>query len=208
MWRERSCCRPRALWRARVRGPCLALHSSLRGRTSSARTDLTRALEAWSFQGLHRVLIWVVLPCWIVTGRQRLVIGGSARHGDRADVLRKQFWVSKSSETQRTPEGATSLRLREAGRIGVQMRSPPRQSAGRIGQKPEVALQFCRDEPQQLIGRRAHAAADAGSRRADREQVYLSFAPDAYPVSSPPRPHHGPRLRRARCPDGCRCAIR
>jgi hypothetical protein len=31
------------------------------------RNDLTRALEACSFQGLHRVLIWVVLPCWVVT---------------------------------------------------------------------------------------------------------------------------------------------
>ena len=31
------------------------------------RNDLTRALEACSFQGLHRVLILVVLPCWVVT---------------------------------------------------------------------------------------------------------------------------------------------
>ncbi len=30
------------------------------------RNDLTRALEACSFQGLHRVLILVVLPCWVV----------------------------------------------------------------------------------------------------------------------------------------------
>ncbi|GIF36160.1 hypothetical protein Axi01nite_04710 [Actinoplanes xinjiangensis] len=84
-------------------------------------------------------------------------------------MLRKQFWVSKSSETQRTPEGAAPLCLREAGRIGMQMRSPPRQSAGRIGQKPEVTPRICRDEPQQTIGRRAFAAADAGSHRADRE---------------------------------------
>src|SRR4051794_5652787 len=34
------------------------------------RNDLTRALEACSFQGLHRVLIWVVLPCWVVTQPQ------------------------------------------------------------------------------------------------------------------------------------------
>ena len=33
------------------------------------RNDLTRALEACSFQGLHRVLIWVVLPCWVVIRR-------------------------------------------------------------------------------------------------------------------------------------------
>lgn len=62
-WRERSYSRPRALLQARVRGPCLPLHSSLRGRAGSTRSDLTRALEAWSFQGLHRVLMSVVLPC-------------------------------------------------------------------------------------------------------------------------------------------------
>lgn len=38
----------------------------------AAPADLTRALEAWSFQGLHRVLIWVVLPCWTWTGRRPL----------------------------------------------------------------------------------------------------------------------------------------
>ncbi|GAA0472788.1 hypothetical protein Aca07nite_15000 [Actinoplanes capillaceus] len=64
-------------------------------------------------------------------------------------MLREQLWVSKSSETQRTPEGAAPLCLREAGRIGMQMCSPPRQSATRIGQKPKVSLRFCRDEPQQ-----------------------------------------------------------
>jgi hypothetical protein len=63
-WRAQSCFRPRALSPARVRGPCLPLHSSLRGRRRQTRADLTRALEAWSFQGLHRVLMSVVLPCW------------------------------------------------------------------------------------------------------------------------------------------------
>jgi hypothetical protein len=64
-------------------------------------------------------------------------------------VLRKQLGVSKTSETQRTPEGTTSLCLREAGRIGMQVCSPARQSAARIGQKPEVSPGSGRDEPQQ-----------------------------------------------------------
>lgn len=34
-----------------------------RPRGQVSRGDLTRALEAWSFQGLHRVLMSVVLPC-------------------------------------------------------------------------------------------------------------------------------------------------
>ncbi|BCJ42396.1 hypothetical protein GCM10010168_08620 [Actinoplanes ianthinogenes] len=64
-------------------------------------------------------------------------------------MLGKQSGVSNTGETQRTPEGATSLRLREAGRIGMQVRSPARQSAARIGQKPEVIPGSGRDEPQQ-----------------------------------------------------------
>ena len=93
------------------------------------------------------MLIWVVLPCWVVTGRRRLVISGSERHGDRADVLGKQSGVSNTGETQRTPEGATSLRLLEAGRIGMQMRSPPRQSAARINLQTEINPAAGRSEP-------------------------------------------------------------
>ncbi|GAA1606535.1 hypothetical protein GCM10009828_037330 [Actinoplanes couchii] len=64
-------------------------------------------------------------------------------------MLREQLGVSKTIETQRTPEGAASLCLREAGRIGMQMCSPARQSAARIRQKPEVSPRLCRNEPQQ-----------------------------------------------------------
>ena len=75
----------------------------------------------------------VVLPCWVRTGRGRPVIGGSVRPRDRADVLGQQTGVSNTGESQRAPEGATPLRQREAGRIGMQIRSPPRQSTSRIG---------------------------------------------------------------------------
>ena len=94
------------------------------------------------------MLIWVVLPCWVVMRRWSHIIGRSARHGDRADVLRKQLGVSKTNETQRTPEGATPLCLREAGRIGMHMCSPARQSAARIRLKPEIVSRPNRDEPQ------------------------------------------------------------
>jgi hypothetical protein len=63
-------------------------------------------------------------------------------------VLGKQAGVSNTGETQRTPEGTTPLRLRETGRIRMQMRSPTRQSAARIGLEPEVTLGSDRDEPQ------------------------------------------------------------
>ncbi|GIE84179.1 hypothetical protein SAMN06264365_101409 [Actinoplanes regularis] len=64
-------------------------------------------------------------------------------------MLGKQSGVSNTGETQRPPEGSASLRLREAGRIGMQMSSPARQSAVWIGQKPEVFPGSDRDEPQQ-----------------------------------------------------------
>ncbi len=89
----------------------------------------------------------VVLPCWVVTGLRRLVIGLSGRR-DRADVLGKQAGVSNTGETQRAPEGTSPLRLREASRIRMQVRSPTRQSAARIGLKQEIISRSHRDEPQ------------------------------------------------------------
>jgi hypothetical protein len=81
-------------------------------------------------------------------GHLRHIIGGSGRHGDRSDVLGKQSGVSNTGESQRTPEGATPLRLREAGRIRMHMCSPARQPAARIGLEPEVTPRSDRDEPQ------------------------------------------------------------
>src|SRR3954469_4481938 len=123
------------------------------------RNDLTRALEACSFQGLHRVLIWVVLPCWVVTWRRSHVIGRSVRHGDRTDVLGQHSGVSNTGESQRPPEGTTPLRQREAGWIRMQMRSPTRQSAARIGQEPEIIPGAGHDEPNQFKGWRPIATA-------------------------------------------------
>jgi hypothetical protein len=81
-------------------------------------------------------------------GHLRHIISGSGRHGDRPDVLGKQASVSNTGESQRTPEGATPLRLREAGRIRMHVCSPARQPAARIGLEPEVTSRSDRDEPQ------------------------------------------------------------
>jgi hypothetical protein len=65
-------------------------------------------------------------------------------------VLGQQPGVRDTRESQRTPEGATPLRQREAGRIRMQMRSPARQSTARIGQQPEIISRTARNEPNQL----------------------------------------------------------
>ena len=97
----------------------------------------------------------VVLPCWVVAGLQRPTIGGSGRSINHPDVLGQRTGVSNTGESQRPPEGSAPLRLREASRIGMQMSSPPRQSAARIGLEPEVIPGPDRDEPQQCKGRSA-----------------------------------------------------
>jgi hypothetical protein len=53
-------------------------------------------------------------------------------------VLDKRTGVSNTGESQRPPEGTAPLRLREASRIGMQVRSPARQSAARVRQKAQV----------------------------------------------------------------------
>jgi len=63
-------------------------------------------------------------------------------------VLGKQSGVSNTGESQRTPEGATPLRLREASRIRMHMCSPARQPSVRIGLEPELTSRPDRDEPQ------------------------------------------------------------
>jgi hypothetical protein len=78
-------------------------------------------------------------------------------------MLGQQPGVWDTGETQRAPEGTTPLRQREAGQIRMQMRSPTRQSAARIGQEPEIIPGAGRDEPNQLEGHRPIAATNAGS---------------------------------------------
>jgi hypothetical protein len=62
-------------------------------------------------------------------------------------VLGQQPGVSNTGKAQRPPEGATPLRQREASRIRMQVRSPTRQSAARIGLEPEVIPRSHHDEP-------------------------------------------------------------
>ena len=50
-------------------------------------------------------------------------------------MLGERTEVQDPGHTQRAPEGATPLRQRETGRIGMHVRAPPRQSTGRIGQE-------------------------------------------------------------------------
>jgi hypothetical protein len=60
-------------------------------------------------------------------------------------MLGKRPGVDDSGDPQRSPEGATPLRQREARRVGMHMRPPPRQSTGRIGQEPEPRAAAGRD---------------------------------------------------------------
>jgi hypothetical protein len=81
-------------------------------------------------------------------GRRRPIIGDSVRRGDRTDVLGKRTGVSNTGESQRSPEGSAPLRLRETGRIRMQVCTPARQPAARIGLEPEIISRPDRDEPQ------------------------------------------------------------
>jgi hypothetical protein len=63
-------------------------------------------------------------------------------------VLGQRAGVKNTGLSQRTPEGATPLRQREASRIGMQMPSATRQSTARIRLKSEVISHSRRNEPQ------------------------------------------------------------
>jgi hypothetical protein len=65
-------------------------------------------------------------------------------------VPRQLGGVRDTVDAQRAPEGATPARQREASRIGMQVRSPPRQSAGRIGHEAQIRPTARRDDPQKL----------------------------------------------------------
>jgi hypothetical protein len=78
-------------------------------------------------------------------------------------VLVQQPGVRNTGQSQRPPEGTAPLRQREAGRIRMQMRSPARQSAVRIGQEPEIIPGTGRDEPNQLGSRRSLTTAETGA---------------------------------------------
>jgi hypothetical protein len=63
-------------------------------------------------------------------------------------VLGQRTGVSDPGETQRPPEGSASLRQREASQIRMHMCPPTRQTAARIGLKPEIISCSRRYEPQ------------------------------------------------------------
>jgi hypothetical protein len=85
--------------------------------------------------------------------RDASTIGGSERIGVAADRLGERPGVDDTGYTKRAPEGAATLRQREARRIGMHVRSPARPSAYRIRHKTElVSSVLDRDNPQQLGG--------------------------------------------------------
>ena len=132
-WRARSYSRPRALLPARVRGPCLPLHSSPRGRAGRPAATSLVHLKPGHFRDfivcscrssylavrVGRSRPPSAVPTWLSCRRMR-------RLGQRTGV-------QDSGEAQRPPEGAPTLRKREASRIRMQVRSPARPSAAGSG---------------------------------------------------------------------------
>ncbi|GAA1812877.1 hypothetical protein GCM10009682_37600 [Luedemannella flava] len=54
----------------------------------------------------------------------------------RSDIRRDRAGVDDAGQPQRAPEGASPLRLREAGQIGMQMSTATRQPASLVGHEP------------------------------------------------------------------------
>jgi hypothetical protein len=99
-------------------------------------------------------------------GRDAPTIGGSERIDVATDGPGERSGVDDTRDTKRAPEGAATLRQREACRIGMHMCPPPRPSACRIGRKAElVSAVLDRDYPQQLGGWRALPATDTCAHR-------------------------------------------
>jgi hypothetical protein len=74
-------------------------------------------------------------------------IGGSGFGG--ADCLGQRTGVDDAGHPKRPPEGSAAFRLCEANWVRMQMRSPTRPSACRIGHNAEsVSAAFDRDNPQ------------------------------------------------------------
>jgi hypothetical protein len=82
-------------------------------------------------------------------GLDATAVGGSGRLRGDADGLGQRAGVDNTGDAQSAPEGAPTLRQREALRCGVDVRSPTRPSACRIGHDVEVLdIGFDRDNPQ------------------------------------------------------------
>ena len=80
-------------------------------------------------------------------------------------MLDQRTGVQDTGDTQRAPEGAATLRQRDASRIGMYMRSPTRQFASRIGDETEISSAPDRDHAQQLGGRCTSPATHTGAFR-------------------------------------------
>jgi len=100
------------------------------------------------------------------------ILGGSGwAYGHLTDGLRDLLGVGDTGQSKRAPEGATPLSQREACRVGMQMSSPTRLSACRVGHEAEplrdgaLNTAIDRDNPQQLGGRRALPATHTGAYR-------------------------------------------
>ena len=99
-------------------------------------------------------------------------------------MLDQRTGVQDTGDAQRAPEGAAALRQREASRIGMQMRSPTRQSAGRIGDEAESSSAPDRDHAQQLGGRCASPTTHTGAlrpRASYHDKVYPYRPPNSLP---------------------------
>jgi hypothetical protein len=102
-------------------------------------------------------------------GRDAPTIGGSERFDVAADGLGERSGVQDTGDTKRAPEGAATLRQRETRRVGMNMCSPARPSACRIGRKAElVSTVLDRDYPQQLGGWHALPATYTGADRSSK----------------------------------------
>ena len=101
----------------------------------------------------------------------------SVRHYPRAlrwrtrQVHGQRPGVKDTGNAERPPEGATPLRQPETTRVGVEVRSPTRQPAGRVGHHAGHGLTGRtgavphRNDPQQLGGWRALTASHTGADR-------------------------------------------
>jgi hypothetical protein len=108
----------------------------------------------------------VVLTCLSGVG---LVAPTNGRAGRDADRLGQLTGVDDTGDPKCALESAPPLRQRETSRIEVQVRSPTRPVAGRIGLRAILAGGFLdRDDPQQLGCWRALPTTYTGAYRLTR----------------------------------------
>jgi hypothetical protein len=112
----------------------------------------------------------VVLPCCRAGfAPRRVSLAAAEQRGERAGV-------DDTGDAQRAPEGAPTLRQCEAGRVGMQMRSPPQPDARRIRLDDDrLAIAHDRDDSQQLGGLSTFPATHTGAYRSRAAYHYESL---------------------------------